>query len=265
MICALCLKEKETLINSHLIPAAAYAHVRGGTEAKNKSPVQINLHKKSAFHTDKQVQQPLLCSCCEDLFSRNGEKHAGKLWATRRGFPLLKLLESKALVVRGERFTTYDTRALDPAVVNSIFYLAVSVFWRASVWKWEGGGNGYSGALEGHEAEFRSFLLGEKELKNVLLFVNLNSNPHATAMLSFPSSGFNGEERYHVFNLLGMRFNMYVGSSISAVTRTPFDLLGVNTIFVSSDGLRSPAFEKLARRVQTNVVARGSLNNKARN
>lgn len=265
MICALCLKEKENLINSHFIPAAAYAHVRGGAESKNKSPVRINLHEKSAFHTDKQVHQPLLCSSCEGLLSRNGEKHAGKLWSTRRGFPLLKLLDSKAVVTRGERFTTYDTRVLDPAVVNSIFYLAVSIFWRASVWKWEGNGDGYSGALEGYESEFRSFLLGEKELENVLLFVNLNSNHHTTAMVSFPSSGFNGGERYHVFNLLGMRFNMYVGESISAVTRAPFDLLGVNTIFVSSDGLRSPAFEKLARRIQSTVVARGSLKNKSRN
>ena len=259
MICALCLKEKESLINSHFIPAAAYAHVRGGRESKNRSPVRINFNEKSAFHTDKQIQQPLLCSSCEDIFSRNGERQAGKLWATRRGFPLLELLESKAVVTRGERFTTYDTRLLDPAVVHAVFYFAVSVFWRASVWKWDGNGDGYSRALDGYESEFRSFLLEGKELQNVLLFVNLNSNLHTTGMVSFPSSGFNGGERYHVFNLLGMRFNMYVGDSISAVTRAPFDLFGVNTIFVSSDALRSPAFEKLARRIQSTVVERGSL------
>lgn len=260
MICGLCKEEKGKLIDSHFMPAAAYPHVRGTAETGNGPPVLINLRRKTAIQTDKQVKRPLLCSACEDLFSKNGEKRMGQLWATTSGFPLLVLLNSEAAISKGERFDMYDSRLLDAGVVNSIFYFAVSIFWRAQVWDWGYEEDAYKRALGAHhESEFRSFLLGKQSLDDVLLFVNVNSDPDTSAVMSFPISGWSGADQLHTFSLLGMKFTMYVGRSISSVTRAPFDTHQTQIMFVSADLKKSAAFQTLAGRVQSEVEARGKL------
>ena len=260
MICALCREEKDKLIDSHFMPAAAYPHIRGAEETGNGPPVLINLRRKSAVQTDKQIKRPLLCSGCEDLFSKNGERMMGQLWATASGFPLLDLLNSEATISKGERFDMYDSRLLDAGVVNSIFYFAVSIFWRAQVWDWGYEGDAYNRALGKHyESEFRIFLLGKATLDNVLLLVDVNSDLDTSAVMSFPISGRSGPDRLHLFSLLGLKFKMFVGRSISSVTRTPFEFHNTQIIFVSSDLKKSDAFQKLAGRVQTEVEAKGKL------
>lgn len=260
MICALCREEKGKLIDSHFMPAAAYPHIRGTEETGDGPPVMINLRRKIAIQTDRQVKRPLLCIECEDLFSKNGEKRMGQLWATASGFPLLDLLNSEATISKGERFDMYDSRLLDAGVVNSIFYFAVSIFWRAQVWDWGYEGDAYKRALGDHyESKFRSFLLGKETLDNVLLFVDVNSDLDTSAVMTFPISGKSGPDRLHSFSLLGLKFNMYVGRSISAVTRTPFEFHNTQIMFVSSDLKKSAAFQKLAGRVQSEVEAKGKL------
>lgn len=260
MICALCKEEKGKLIDSHFMPAAAYQHVRGAEETRNGSPVLINIGRKSAFQTDKQIKQPLLCGGCEDLFSRNGEKKMGQLWATKAEFPLLDLLNSKALVSKGIRFDTYDSRLLDQCVVDAVFYFAVSIFWRAQVWDWGRNGDAYRRALgDIYESQFRLFLLGHEKLEDVLLLVDVNSNLDTLSVMSFPTCVRMGADRLHSFSLLGLKFTMYVGRSISSMVRAPFKLYDSQTMFISSDLTKSPAFWKLAERVQTKVVAKGKL------
>ncbi|NWA32733.1 hypothetical protein HX817_14375 [Pseudomonas sp. C6002] len=260
MICALCREEKGKLIDSHFMPAAAYPHVRGTEETGSGPPVLINLRRKSAIQTDRQIKRPLLCSECEDLFSKNGERRMGHLWATASGFPLLDMLNSEAAISKGERFDIYDSRLLEVGVVDSIFYFAMSIFWRAQVWDWGHDGDAYNRALGQHyESKFRSFLLGKTELNNVLLFVNVNSDLDTSAIMTFPRSGRIGSDRIHSFSLLGLNFDMYVGRKISSVTRTPFEFHDTQIMFVSSDLKKSAAFKKLACRVRTEVEAKGKL------
>ncbi|WP_144419438.1 hypothetical protein V3H56_12670 [Pseudomonas sp. MS646] len=260
MICGLCKKEKGKLIDSHFMPAAAYPHVRGTGETGNGPPVLINLRRKSAIQTDRQVKRPLLCTSCEDLFSKSGERIMGRLWATASGFPLLDLLNSEASISKGERFDMYDGRLLDAAVVSSIFYFAVSIFWRAQVWDWGYECDAYKRALGPHyELEFRRFLLGEGTLDNVLLLVDVNSDADTSAVMTFPTSGRIGADRLHTFSLLGLKFSMYVGRSISAVTRKPFEFHSAQIMFVASDHRKSAAFQKLAGRVQSEIEAKGKL------
>lgn len=260
MICALCKEEKGKLIDSHFMPAAAYPHVRGTEETGNGPPVLINLRRKSAIQTDKQVKRPLLCVECEDLFSKNGERRMGQLWATDSGFPLLDLLNSVAKHSKGERFDVYDSRLLDADIVESILYFAASIFWRAQVWDWGYEEDAYKRALgEHYESKFRGFLLGKEPLDNVLLLVDVNSDLDTSAVMSFPVSGRSGPDRRHSFSLLGLRFDMYVGRSISSVTRIPFEFHNTKVMFISSDLKKSAAFQKLAGRVQTEVEAKGKL------
>lgn len=251
MICALCKKDVDELINSHLLPAAAYAHVRGIKGAGNESPVKINLGVKKAGPTDKQVRQYLLCADCEDLFSRNGEKHLGRLWATRDSFPLLDILNKSAKYSDGKRFVSYDGSKIDCRIVSSIFYFAVSVFWRAHVWEWGRDGDGYKRALGDHYSEaFRKFLLTGEALEDVYVLLELNTDGKTRGMLGFPSCCKIDGEWIHTFIMLGLRFSMYVGKSVSATTRAPFIHLNTKLIFISSDLSVGSYFHKLAARVQ---------------
>lgn len=68
MNCALC-NEDHPLINNHSTPSAAYAKIRGDDQV-SQSPINIDLSSRVAFSTDKQIQSPLLCKRCEDLFSK---------------------------------------------------------------------------------------------------------------------------------------------------------------------------------------------------
>ncbi|MCD5970722.1 hypothetical protein [Pseudomonas quasicaspiana] len=260
MICALCGEEKGTLIVSHFMPAAAYQHIRGVEGSGNKSPVLINIQRGSAFQTDKQIKRPLLCNDCEVLFSTHGERLMGRLWATKSEFPLLEILNRDALLSLGERFTTYDSRLLDTTIVNAIFYFAVSIFWRAQVWDWGRDGDAYKRALgDIYEAKFREFLRFGGKLENVLVLVDVNSDADTASIMSFPTCGRIGGDKLHSFSLLGMRFTMYVGGSINAVTKAPFSFHGVQIMFLASNHRHSPAFHKLAEKVQRGVVAKGNL------
>ncbi|UVN46209.1 hypothetical protein [Pseudomonas mosselii] len=260
MICALCQQQTEKLINSHLLPAAAYVHVRGQRSGGNRSPFKIDFGKGMAGPTDKQVRQKLLCKVCEDLFSKNGEKHVGRLWATKTSFPILELLSQNATLITGERFSIYDGLKLGKATVDGVFYFAISVFWRAQVWDWGDVGDGYGRALGQHYSEkFRRFLLGLSDLRDVYLLVDLNTDNETHGMMSLPSCSKVGGERIHKFMVPGMQFFMYVGRSLSSITIAPFIYAKANTVFISSNFSVSPYFRRLAERVQADKKLRDAL------
>lgn len=184
----------------------------------------------------------------------------GELWATKSGFPLLDALNSKALVSHGEQFSTYDSRLLDERLVAAVFYFAISIFWRAQVWDWGWERDGYARALGNvYEQEFRGFLLGLRDLQNVLLLVEVNTDLNTSSVVTFPTSGRSGKDRHHDFILLGMKFTMYVGKSISGLVRAPFEMHESQTMFISADLTKSPAFWSLAKTVQSQVVPKGKL------
>jgi hypothetical protein len=259
MICALCKVEKGKLINSHLLPAAAYVHVRGNGAIGNSSPVQIQFDEKSAFSTDKQIKQPLLCSECENLFSKNGERRMGSLWATKNSFPLLDILIARAFLGRGEKFAMYDSRALPTEVVSSVFYFVVSVFWRAQVWDW-GSKTTHKASVDADLLErFRLFLLGMCDLDDVFILVNLNEHSDTRAMMSLPTCSVVEGDTVYSFSLLGLKISMYAGDKVSNTAKAPFQAHGVRLMFISSDISKTPYFQRLAERVQMGVKSRGSL------
>lgn len=258
MNCALC-NEDHPLINSHLMPSAAYAKIRGGDQG-NQSPIKIDLSSRVAFSTDKQIQSPLLCKRCEDLFSKKGEKKVGKLWYAKKRFPLFELLESKYLVRGGERFALYDSAAVDEDIRSSLFYFAISIFWRAQVWGSTAGGVRPSQTLPDAQLEsFRKYLLDGDELKDVYLVLDLNSNPKMRAMMTLPSYLKGEGVEFYQFVLLGMKFSMYLGSGLTEVTKRPFLKSGTNIVFLSSDITRTEFFRGLVKTVRETVVPKGSL------
>lgn len=255
-VCALC-RDKADLINSHLIPAAAYKHVRGAVGGNGDSPVIIDGSDKTAFQTDKQITQYLLCKECEDRFSRNGERILGKLWSTRRGFPLLEKLAQENVIYAGNEFSVYGHETLDSQILECLFYFAVSIFWRAHVWDWGGQKNSYGGALgEKYETEVRRFLLGDGALKEARIFVHLNTNSTYRSMIRLPSYLRKNGVTHHSFSMLGIDFWLYVGGSVGKELKS---LSQNNMLFASSDFAKTNSLDKLAGMLQTNILIKGKL------
>ena len=72
-----------------LIPAAIYDYCRTETD----KPIRVG--DGVIMHTDRQVQDDLLCLDCEDILNAGGETWVSKKFATlRNGFPLYDLVTS---------------------------------------------------------------------------------------------------------------------------------------------------------------------------
>lgn len=244
-ICRLCKLEKE-LIKSHLIPAAAYFHLRWDTDSGVQQSVAVNQYTNSIAQTDKQVKQPLLCGACEDLFSKKGERIVGQLWATQSGFPIFEMLSSKQPVAKHHMVEAYSPDSLDKGHIDALMYFALSVFWRASVWDWQREKNPYGNGLGArYEQEFANFLLSGSEVNNVYLYIELNSDVSTRRMFSFPTCNRVEGSWYHSFVVLGFRFVMVVGAGNSKMKRM-CQLLGFNPVIGISDYSATAVFEGLS-------------------
>ena len=255
-ICRLCKKESE-LRDSHLIPKAAYKCARQDT---NDRLARISIREGSAYYSDEQVKAHLLCTSCEQMFSRNGEDLVGKNWARRSGFRLLETLKSLNAQVTAQRFSFYRPADLDPALLNGLFYFAVSVFWRANVWNHPRRLDPYVGCLgDRYEIKFRKFLLGQGVLSNVRLIVSVNTTSDLNSLISLPNVSRLGTAKVHTFDVLGIRFSLIVGSEIPEDLNKPFEIFRSQILVMSAALEKSPDFIAVVRAVHQKVVARGNL------
>lgn len=132
-ICALCKSEVDKLINSHLIPKAAYRPLRVNKNSSGSSPFTIHPKKRTFIQTDRQVAHDLLCTSCEQLFSRNGEKIMGTLWATQKNFQLLERLNDAEVLLDNPPKSFYSPLFLTETERNGLIYFCISILWRANV------------------------------------------------------------------------------------------------------------------------------------
>ncbi|MDF3239912.1 hypothetical protein [Pseudomonas veronii] len=258
-VCALCKKEAE-LIDSHLIPKSAYKKSRSFIDGKNVGLVKIVTGEGSAFYSDEQVTKKLLCSECEDRFSKKGERPVSMQWATPAGFPMREYLQSLGALAVGPKFSVFNPASIDPEVLKSLFYFAISVFWRANVWDWGRSSAQYPGSLgQKYEASFRNFLLGESVLKNVYLLITVNSTDFLSGLIAFPVSNKIPRATVHIFDVLGLKFTAVVGGHIPDDITMPFVAAGSNVLVLTAPLEESQDFLELAKVVQTKVTARGRL------
>ncbi len=255
--CALC-KQEAVLINSHLVPASAYRHVRGEPESGNGSPITIDGGKGSAFQSDAQITQELLCGYCEDLFSKNGERIIGQLWCTQDDFPLLELIRLQGVIGSDGGFSMHDSSGIESKYVDGLIYFAISVFWRAHVWDWTYKTDPYKKALGAkYEAELRRFLIGESRLNNVFLLVHLNTNSKYSSFIRLPCALRVNGITHHLFSILGIEFSLFLGGSISDEQKR---LAGSNKVmFASSDFFVTNSFDKLGEMLRSKVSLKGKL------
>lgn len=257
--CRLCNAES-ILIDSHLIPKSAYKASKSFVQGSRPELVKVITSSGTAAYSDVQVTMKLLCKSCEDLFSRSGEKVLGRNWATASSFPLLEVLKATKPLAIGPEFSVYPTTAIGKSTLDSLFYFAISIFWRASVWNWGKNKDRYVGALGvKYEKNFRDFLLGREQLRNVYMIISVNTSGSLNGMITFPVMNKTAGAKFHIFDVLGIKFTIFVGGHIHKDILNPFVSSGSDTILITSSHEESRDFLELANMLQTKVSARGRL------
>lgn len=209
--CALCEREVDVLIESHLVPNAAYRAMRQ-IDPEQKL-LQLNFRDSTVYYHDKQIKAQLLCRTCEDLFSKRGEQPMGMLWASSNGFGLLEILKASAnFQPLKSGMNLYDGNSLPATVVDSIIYFFFSVFWRASVWP-NRLHTGYNGALGPYAQKIREFLLGGALEIDFKLLVLVNTNEDFHSLMRMPTLASAKRDKTHYASMQGLNVMLYLGQS----------------------------------------------------
>lgn len=251
-VCHLCKNIVDKLSDSHLIPKAAYKHVRARTPGVNSSPIRIDHEKMSHHQTDMQITANFLCETCEQLFSKNGEQIMGTLWATYKGFPLLEKLNEQSRIIEIDGLWTHNDSFLSDKERDGIIYFCISILWRANCWPEKAGG--YQHMLgKKYEAMFRDYLLNRTQLKNTYFFVFLNIDQVNSGLFSIPRRYTNDGVSMHSFKMLGIRFEVIVGSKRNEISE-PFKITKTarNMLFRTEHFGNAPWFHNLA--IQTQAI-----------
>ena len=203
--CRLC-RETHLLCESHLIAKSFYKRLR------DDEGIFVNRHDGRLISTDHQVKEYLLCTACEERFSRNGESWVFANSASLTGFPLRSALYRVTAIAGNEQSLTF--RADVPGVeINQLVYFATSVIWRASVGTWNLLERWFDSSnkpdLGIHEEALRLYLLGRASFPPDGSLSIHACNSEAPAMtLTYPGSlGIeeNGSVQFS-FNVPGLLF-----------------------------------------------------------
>jgi hypothetical protein len=205
--CKLCLRHKD-LQNSHLMPRALYVKARGSGTSGNRDPFVMT--KEGGKQSSHQTKDYVLCSDCEQRFSRNGEKYVMGLVTKHDGtFPLLGALRSVKPTARGstwEMYSSADTPEIDR---KQLAHFAISVFWRASVHTWEQA-DGEKVRIDlgtKYHEEIRKYLMGESPVpRQAYLQLTVCSDTLNQGSFFFPNENRKVKDRSVVFLARGLTF-----------------------------------------------------------
>jgi len=249
--CALC-EEVKTLRDSHLLPKAAYRHVRDDPLSQGGSPLRVHVAEKEAFYTDMQVKKYLLCNECEQIFTKYGESIVSRCWATKQGFPLLEHLEDNARLGVGEKAIAYNTNNIQSDLLEAIYYFGASVIWRSSRWDWGRRKSPHFNSLGTHyDKIFREYLLRRTNgMEGVRLFLVVNTNPELNGVMFFPCCGRDRVSRHHRFSILGLHFSYIVGSACCKEVDMLCKVFNSSVVVAGADYAQSKEIYNIAREFQ---------------
>lgn len=213
--CALCQQTRD-LRNSHLVPKGLYRLARAREGHPNPNPVILTA--RGRMQTSYQAVRPLLCSECEQRFSRQGED-----WVLRhcyRGYGLFRLrqlLRASAPLHSDANFTIYNAASAPQVSIEKLTYFCISVFWRASVCDWESSGEHYRAISLGakYQEQIRNYLLGAAELPTAASILVLASGLKTPAIVfSFPDTIRVESQHCHSLHIPGLTFQLSLGGQV---------------------------------------------------
>ena len=227
-LCALCHEDKE-LRDSHYLPRAFYRRSHATVNGKTVAPVVMNL--EATMYQAAQVKTYLLCSDCEQRFSKLGETSAGA-WSLQNDgtFPLRDLLLQQRPVRKTEAGSLWYFGALFEGFRAEEFnYFAASVFWRGAVHSWTKDSTEPELSLPARAVEdLRQFLLGTIEFPDKMSIL-LEVHRHPDQMFNYPR-GISSEDGLQLtFTVYGLTFYLSIPSaypdgepSALSLNRNPF-------------------------------------------
>ena len=220
--CRLCQSDAD-LQDSHFLPKAFFKLLLKRSKAAgqaNANPVVFN--KAVALQTSAQVTDYLLCSGCEDRFSKNGEKWMiENCWRASDEFRLRETLERVEPICEWKSgVRVFDGAAIGDANVAKLVYFAASVFWRGSTHEWRAiaGTKPLRLELGSLEDMLRRYLLGEADFpadSSLVVTVSSSTDDGANELVLFPwkSNDENGLCQYR-FVIPGVAFQLFAGEKI---------------------------------------------------
>jgi hypothetical protein len=195
--------------------------------AKNPNPMLITA--KKIVQTSRQITDYLLCSGCEQRFSKNGENYAMSLVAHRGKFPLLAMLQRVPPTKTTPVFTWYDHAAVPNVDREKLGYYALSIFWRASVHVWEKHEQKSPMiALGPYDEDLRKYLLGQAGFPKdaALMFIVCTDNLSQNTFY-VPNKGHADQETY-TFQTRGLNVFLMLGQQLSDPMRTLCSVTGAD-------------------------------------
>jgi len=244
-ICKLCLQHT-SLKKSHFLPAGVYKRLRDKNE-KNPNPWMLS--KKTAVQTSRQKTSYLLCSDCEQRFSKNGEHWVLAHCLQEDGsFPLASILASRVPdIFSPEKSPTkiYYASNIPEINISELAYFAASIFWRGAVYPWNDDGS-VPVKLGPFTEQFRKYLLSLKAFpEDCSLTVVVREGKEINRLTFAPISEREGNFHIHRFPVPGLAFSLAVGKNTPASYREACFVRGFrNPIIVTT--FIEPLLEDLA-------------------
>jgi hypothetical protein len=230
--CPLCLLER-ALVRSHLIPQAIYDYFRSRDGA---SPVRVG--NGVIMHTDRQIQDYLLCSGCEHILNEGGEKWVNpKLATMEKTFPLYDLLMNSDAAFADVNGGIYYAAANPKLSVEKLTHFALGIFWKAGVHSWSGTTKEPMIDLGQYAATIRTWLRRETGFpKDVTLTITFSKPETALIVLQQPVEIKGVPWRRYRFYVPGVMFSLNVGPAIELEMRMIcFHQMPAHPVFVSNE------------------------------
>ncbi len=200
--------------------------------------------------TDKQIVADFLCGSCEGLFSRFGEATVSKVWGTHFEFPMLNILNKLQSVSFNAKRNMYVSAQLSKELARALYYFAVSIVWRAVSWPLSNAGvSSCKGVVSNQQlSEVVGFLLfGGEGLADFFVVVDVNTCTEMNGILSLPALISSGDLKAISFDVLGLRFMVFIGPDFPAELEKLKKDFGKYLIVASSDHSLSENAKLVAR------------------
>jgi hypothetical protein len=132
-----------TKSQTHRQPSFAEILIQAHSRTNAQEPKPFLVTRGRAVQTSTQLKRYLLCSVCEDRFSKNGESwvlnHCFRGGPMNR-FRLRDLLIGTTPISSNSAGDVLSTAAAPEIKPEKIEYFAASVFWRGAIsdWPWQG-------------------------------------------------------------------------------------------------------------------------------
>src|SRR5271156_365717 len=212
--CPLCLEVKP-VVSSHLMPARMYeyCHPPGG------HPISISYDL--VIESDRQLQDQLLCSTCEDSLNKGGENWLLPLLSRYKGaFPFHDLLSKLPPdIVEGD--AAVYAAARNPEIhSDKLIHFALGVFWKAAVHSWSGSRTEPMIDLGPYAEPIRTFLRSETEFpQHMSLTIGVLPPPAQLISFNNPYQGSKKEWHNFLFYVSGIEFSLAMGKAVDDSVR----------------------------------------------